>query len=262
MKIKWFYGIALYLLIQSNVAHGQETPKPSGLSEDELKKANDPMANTKAFNVHNYIVSSLYGMPDASANQLIFRYAQPFGNVLVRASMPIVVSAPANDSPTSGLGDLNIFAIYSKTTSAGNKFGIGPSITAPTGTNDLGAGKWQIGISALAFIAKSHQLQWGSLLQWQTSFAGDDDRPDVNLLIPQVFGIWQIGGGTYLRSTGIWSFNLETGDYNVPIGLGVGKIVKVNKIVFNIFAEPQFTVLAEGIGQPKFQTFVGFNTQF
>jgi len=65
-----------------------------------------------------------------------------------------------------------------------------------------------------------------------------------------------------LRSTGIWSFNLENGDYNVPIGLGVGKVVKVNKIVFNIFAEPQFTVLAEGLGQPKFQTFVGFNTQF
>jgi hypothetical protein len=43
---------------------------------------------------------------------------------------------------------------------------------------------------------------------------------------------------------------------------GLEKILRMNKTVFNIFAEPQFTVLAEGIGQPTFQTFVGVNTQF
>ena len=71
-----------------------------------------------------------------------------------------------------------------------------------------------------------------------------------------------MGHGFYLRSTGAWAFDLENGHYNIPLGLGSGKVVKVNKVVFNIFAEPQYSVAAKGMGQTKFQTFVGFNTQF
>lgn len=239
---------------------GQE--KAPGLSEEELKRANDPMANTKAVNVHNYIVSDLYGLPDAQLNQFIVRYAQPVGPMLLRASMPVVTSSASNLEPVTGFGDFNLFAIYSFPSSNGNKFGIGPNITAPTGTHDLGSGKWQAGLSALAFFAESHIVQVGGLLQWQASFAGEDDRPDISMFNPQVFFIWQIGGGFNLRSTGIWSFNLKNGDYNVPIGLGAGKVVKAGGVVFNIFAEPQFTVMAQGVAQPKFQTFVGFNTQF
>ncbi len=241
----------------------EEAPKvaKSDIDAETLKKANNPMASTKAFNVHNYIISSMHGVPDASGNQLILRYAQPFGKWLVRASMPFVTSSLPGKSPNTGFGDFNIFGIYSVSKN-GNQYGIGPQLIAPTGTQGLGQGKWQAGISAITFLAKSHVLQMGTLLQWQASFAGDETRPDVNLLTPQVFFMWQIGGGVYLRSTGIWSFDLTNGNYNVPIGLGLGKVVKVDKMVFNIFAEPQFSVLADGIGQPKFQTFVGFNTQF
>jgi len=86
-------------------------------------------------------------------------------------------------------------------------------------SNATGAGKWQAGLSALAFFAKSHQLQVGALLQWQSSFAGDEDRADISIITSQVFFIWQIGSGYYLRITGVWLFNLEdTGNYNVPIG--------------------------------------------
>lgn len=254
--------VALVILIFPLIVKGQEMPAHAAPSDEEVKRANDPMAKIKALNVQNYIVSSMYGLEGYSMNQLMVRYSQPVGNVLFRATMPFIVAAPPSEGPTTGAGDLNMFAIYSFPNSTGNKFGIGPTITAPTGTNNLGSGKWQAGISALAFFAKSHVVQIGSLLQWQTSFAGDEDRPDVNLLIPQVFFIWQLGGGIYARSTGIWTFNLNSGDYSVPLGLGLGKVVKAGKVVFNLFAEPQFTVLADGVGQPKFQTFVGFNTQF
>lgn len=261
MKLKITGFVALFIACVPMMVSAQQKPAPA-LSEEELKRANDPMAHIKAFNVHNYIVSKLYGLPDQQVNQLIFRYSQPIGPVLLRASMPFVTSSASGVSPTSGLGDFNLFAIYTLPSKTGNKFGFGPNFTAPTGTHDLGAGKWQAGFSALAFFAGSHVVQMGSLLQWSGSFAGDDDKPDASLLTPQVFFIWQIGAGFNLRSTGIWSFNLKNGDYNVPIGLGVGKVVKAGGVVFNVFAEPQFTVLAEGLGQPKFQTFVGFNTQF
>ena len=256
-------AMCVWSLLNVISMNAQETPVThAGPSDEEIKKANDPMADAKALNLQNYYVSSLYGVEDATINQFLVRYSQPIGRVLIRASMPFIVSSLPSSEPVTGLGDFNMFAIYSFTPSPGNKLGIGSLIVAPTGTRDLGQGKWQTGISALAFMAKSKQMQWGSLLQWQISFAGDEDRENVSLLIPQVFLIWQIGGGTYLRSTGIWSFDLYSGNYNVPIGIGIGKVVKVGKVVFNIFAEPQFSVFAVGAGQPKVQTFFGFNSQF
>jgi hypothetical protein len=46
------------------------------------------------------------------------------------------------------------------------------------------------------------------------------------------------------------------------VGLGLGRVVKAGDIVFNLFAEPQFTVLQDGMGQPEFQLFIGFSTPF
>lgn len=254
--------VAMFMLGIVNL-DAQETAAPGPtLSDAELKKANDPMADGKAFNLQNYYVSRLYGVEDATINQFLARYSQMIGKVLIRASMPFIVSSLPASEPVTGLGDFNMFGIYTISTTSGNKFGIGSLIVAPTGTKDLGQGKWQTGVSALAFFAKSKQMQWGSLLQWQISFAGDEDRENVSLLIPQMFLIFQLGGGVYVRSTGIWSFDLYSGNYNVPLGIGLGKVVKVGKVVFNIFAEPQFSVFAVGAGQPKVQTFFGFNSQF
>ncbi len=231
------------------------------LDAEALKKANDPMAHTKAFNLHNYIISNIYGAPDYGANQLMFRYAQPIGKILLRGTMPIMTSSSPGAGPETGFGDFNLFAIYA-IEKKGNKIGIGPLITAPSGTHGFSSDKWQAGVAALAFFANNPIFQSGTLLQWQTDFAGSSNAADIDLLTAQIFGMWQIGGGTYLRSTGIWSFDLTNGDYSIPIGLGIGKVIKVGGVVFNIFAEPQFSVLAKGEGQSKFQTFVGFNTQF
>ncbi|MDR2918939.1 MAG: hypothetical protein LBV72_06210 [Tannerella sp.] len=238
----------------STTAHG-------ALDAEALKKANDPMAHTKAFNLHNYIITNIYGAPDYGANQLMFRYAQPVGKFLLRGTMPVMTSSGPGVGPKSGLGDFNLFAIYA-IEKKGNKFGVGPLLTAPTGTNGFSSDKWQAGVAAMAFFASNPTLQTGALLQWQTDFAGSSNAADIDLLTAQLFGMWQIGGGTYLRSTGIWSFDLTNGNYSVPIGLGIGRVIKVGGVVFNIFAEPQFSVLAEGEGQSRFQVFVGFNTQF
>jgi len=58
------------------------------------------------------------------------------------------------------------------------------------------------------------------------------------------------------------AFNLKDGSYNVPVGLGIGQVVPTKGAIFNVFIEPQFTVLSHGAGQPQLQVFVGFNTQF
>ena len=72
----------------------------------------------------------------------------------------------------------------------------------------------------------------------------------------------QLGKGYYLRSAPIWFFDIEQPTDNVPFGLGAGKGIPTEKVVFNLFIEPQFAMALRGIGQPAVQIFVGLNMQF
>ncbi|MEZ5988152.1 MAG: hypothetical protein R3F30_03335 [Planctomycetota bacterium] len=242
---------------------GQE----AGADKDALKQANNPLANFKAINVHNYHVSELSGT-DETANTAWLRYAQPvatgFGDWLVRASLPLQTVPTGPGQAESGLGDANVFAAYLFDSGDPSvSYGVGPLLGLPTATADeLGTDQWSAGFAAVLFDATSDQVQYGGLVTWQHKFAGEDRAPDVNILAIQPFAMLQLGGGTYFRSTGIWGFDLERGDYSVPIGFGIGHVVKAGKTVLNFFIEPQFTVLHDGPGQPEFQVFIGFNTQF
>lgn len=235
-----------------------ETTVPSSID------ANNPLADFRAFNLHNYYIPSLTETDNQTANTFWARYAQPFGKWLFRGSLPIQRVPTSITQTTSGLGDASAFATYLfDTGNPGISFGVGPQIVAPTASEDAtGAGKWQGGVAATYFNATSAKLQWGGLVTWQASFAGDSDRADTNLLAVQPFVILQLEKGWYLRSTAIAAFNLETDSYHVPVGLGIGTVIPAGKKVFNVFVEPQFTILDRGAGQPELQIFAGFNTQF
>jgi len=242
-----------------------------GLSEEEMKKANNPLANAKAFNIQNYYVPTIYEDADLRANTMMIRYAMPFakGKILLRATLPVSTvptgySAPGFPTYASGLGDLNFFATYtfSKPTSK-MMIGLGPQVVIPTGTNPYTtAGKVQVGGALILFSSASPVLQWGALITYQKDVGGQEDRGPAELLVGQPFAMFQLGKGAYLRSTALWNFNLETEAYNVPIGIGAGHVVKAGKCVMNIFLEPQFTVLHYGPAQPAFQVFGGINFQF
>jgi hypothetical protein len=162
------------------------------------------------------------------------------------------------------MGDLNAFFAYLFDTGDPTRsFGFGPQITVPTATDDaLGTGKYQAGFATVYYDASSPAFQWGGLVTWQTDIAGDSDRDATNFLAVQPFYMFQLGKGIYLRGAPIWVYNLEQDTYNMPIGLGIGKVIPTPKVVYNVFVEPQFTVLSKGPGQPEFQLFVGFNMQF
>ena len=252
--------IGLYLLFDGQV-----------LAQDPASaaaQANNPLANMTAFNIQDYYIGELTESDD-SANQFWLRYAKPVSvaktNWLVRASLPVnSFPTSSNGDKETGLGDFNIFAAYLLDT--GNpavSFGFGPQLTAPTASKDeLGSEKWSAGFANVLFNATSAKFQYGYLLTWQASFAGDSDREDVNLGALQPFAFYQLGGGTYLRAAPIWAYNFENDNYSVPLGVGVGQVIKKGKTVYNVFAEPQFSVADDGPGQPEWQIFLGFNMQF
>jgi len=89
--------------------------------------------------------------------------------------------------------------------------GLGPQFTAPTATDDaLGSEKWSAGFARVLFDARSPKFQHGYRLTWQASFAGDDDRADVNVRAFQPIAFYQLGGGTYLRAAPIWVYNFDS----------------------------------------------------
>lgn len=241
----------------------EEAPASDEISAEDVAKANNPLASIKTINLHNYHFPKLNGLPDATSNTFWFRYAQPIGKFLLRASLPVSSVPTAGGVNKSGLGDFNAFAAYLAVANAKTTFGVGPLLVLPTATDDiLGAGKYQAGLAVIIFEVVTPQLQLGGLITWQTSIAGDDTREGTSLMALQPFGMFQLGKGTYLRSTAIMTFNYINGYYAVPFGLGIGKVLKSKNLVFNLFAEPQFTVIQNGVGQPQLQFFFGLNTQF
>jgi len=235
---------------------------------DAAAQANNPLANMKAFNLQNYYIGELTES-DENANQFWMRYAQPFSiaktDWLMRASLPInTYPTPPDASHETGLGDFNIFAAYLfDMPDPALSVGLGPQLTAPTATDDaLGSEKWSAGFAQVTFDARSPKYQYGYLLTWQASFAGEDDRDDVNVGAFQPFFFYQLGGGTYLRSAPIWVYDFENDGYSVPLGLGVGQVLKKGNTVFNFFVEPQYSVADNGAGYPEWQIFFALNMQF
>jgi len=235
---------------------------------DAAAQANNPLANMTALNFQNYYIGRISDT-DEDGNQFWLRFAKPFKVAgtewLMRASLPVNSFPVAADGDhATGIGDLNIFAAYLFDT--GNpavSFGLGPQITAPTAPDDrLGSEKWSGGFANVLFDGRSKRFQYGYLLTWQASFAGSDSSADVNTGAFQPFAFYQLGKGLYLRSAPIWVYNFENDAYSIPLGLGIGQVIKRGKTVFNLFVEPQASVAYRGPGQPDWQIFAGFNMQF
>jgi hypothetical protein len=230
-------------------------------------QANNPLANTTAFNLQNYYIGRLTGSDD-DANQFWLRYARPFKlgetNWLLRASLPVnTYPVGANQSHETGLGDLNVFAAY--LIDVGNpavSFGIGPQLTLPTASKDgLGTDKYSLGLVNVLFDASSPRFQYGYLLSWQGSVGGSGPS-NVNLGTFQPFAFYQLGGGNYLRAAPIWAYDFANSGYSLPLGVGFGHVFVGDKVVYNLFIEPQYSVADKGAGWPQWQVFVGFNMQF
>jgi hypothetical protein len=240
-------------------------PGTAGADDAEAAaQANNPLADFRAFNVHNYYIGSLSELGDATANTAWMRYAQPMFGSLFRLSLPISRVPTGAGTTVSGLGDLNAFLAYLVDT--GNpalSFGVGPQLTLPTASEtETGTEKWQGGAAVVIFDARSPTVQYGGLITWQASFAGEDTRADTNLLAVQPFYFFQAGAGLYFRGAPIWVFDLENDRYHVPLGLGVGKVIPAGNIIYNCFVETQYTILDDGAGQPETQLFLGVNMQF
>jgi hypothetical protein len=152
-------------------------------------------------------------------------------NLISRTIVPLIDQTdifPGAGSQ-SGLGDTvqSVFFSPARPTDGGWILGVGPVLLLPTASDELlGAEQWGIGPTGVA-LRQQGPWTYGALANHIASFAGDDDRGDINATFLQPFL-------SYTTPTA-WTFTAQTEStydwdgeqWSVPVSMIVSKVTKV-----------------------------------
>lgn len=156
-----------------------------------------------------------------------------------------------DNSGTFGLGDINHTIYFSPAEAGALIWGVGPSLTLPTATDDrLGSEKWSAGPAAVALRMQGPWV-YGALARNLWSFAGNDARADVNQFLLQPFVNYNLDRGWYLVSSPVITadWNASASDrWTIPVGGGVGKITAIGSQPVNLSAHAYYNLEAPTFG--------------
>jgi hypothetical protein len=163
-------------------------------------------------------------------------------NMIIRWIAPVIFQ-PIASTPEQGyygFGDMNpTFFVSPKISKV--IWGVGPTFIFPTATNtgNLGSGKWSVGPSVVVLVQPG---KWtlGGLWNNAWSFAGHEDREDVNQMLFQYFINYNLSKGYFLTWQPTITANWKAPDgskYVVPVGGGIGRIMKLGVQPVNIGAQ-------------------------
>jgi len=160
-------------------------------------------------------------------------------NVISRTIVPLISQEDVfpGDRRQSGLGDLVQSAFFSpkQPTASGWIWGAGPVFLLPTATDELlGADKWGIGPTVVALKQTEDGWTFGMLANHIWSFAGDDDRSDVNATFLQPFLSKGLGAGRTLTVNMESTYDWESSQWNVPVNLIYAKVTKFGNQLVSI----------------------------
>jgi hypothetical protein len=152
-------------------------------------------------------------------------------NLISRTILPVIqqdeIFLGAGDQ--FGLGDtLQSLLLSPKRPGPGGAiWGVGPVVLLPTATDDLlGGGKWGAGPTAV-LLWQEGPWTLGILAHHVWSFAGDDDRPDVNQTFLQPFVAYTFPNAVSITAQTETTYDWEGEVWTVPVALGVSKVLTV-----------------------------------
>jgi len=164
-------------------------------------------------------------------------------NLITRTIVPLISQPPfsTDQSRKNGIGDINFSAFFSpkKPTSGGWIWGVGPALIMDTATSDnLGQGAWSLGPSAV-FLRMTKDWVTGALINNVWSISEEQGRPSVNQMLFQPFINYNFPTkpGRYLTFSPVITANWKADSgqkWTVPLGLGIGQIMKLGKLPVNI----------------------------
>ena len=169
-------------------------------------------------------------------------------NLITRPVMPFYNIVPHETSPgefarDAGLGDLTLLELLSPAHSGNWVLGAGPTAIFPTATSEFtGQGKWQLGPSVVVgYLTKEFFI--GVFPQQWWSIGGQHGRLDTNQMNLQPIATLFFGHGWSIGYSGniLADWTVPSEDvWTVPVGLGLGKVVKLGRLPVKIQLAVQY----------------------
>jgi hypothetical protein len=237
-----------------NLSYGAVTDSSTEQGDESASELNRKLSNPVS---SIWSISSQFNNFELNngqwSNNWNFQPVLPVGltkdwNLITRPVMPFYNIVPRETSPNefareAGLGDLALLELLSPANSGNWVLGAGPTAIFPTATSGFtGQGKWQLGPSVVVgYLTKTYFI--GVFPQQWWSIGGEHGRPDTNQMNLQPIATlffregWSFGySGNILADWTAPSPDVWT----VPIGLGLGKVVKFGRLPVKIQLAVQY----------------------
>lgn len=151
-------------------------------------------------------------------------------NLINRIIVPYIYQEDVipGTSSQSGLGDIvqSFFFSPKEPTSGGLIWGAGPVVLWPSATDDLlGSEKWGAG-PTFVLLKQAAGWTYGALGNHIWSFAGDDNRSDVNATFIQPFLTFTTAKSTTFGVNSESTYDWENSQWNVPINVFLSQVVR------------------------------------
>ncbi|MGH7850469.1 MAG: transporter [Thermodesulfobacteriota bacterium] len=232
---------------------------------DPVAAAADPEVQDLSYLSRELInpVTSLWSLTFQSNNfrlendkwvyNLLFQPVLPVGitknvSLITRPVLSLYNSVPVPTAPgefeqTTGFGDMILLELFALENTGNWIVGVGPTFIVPTASKTAtGQGKWQAGPAlGLGYITQKWLL--GVFPQQWWSFAGDSDRPETSQMNLQPFAALFFGQGWNIAYSGNILANWKAPSserWTVPVGLGVGKVMRVGILPIRIQLAVQY----------------------
>ena len=235
----------------SMAAEGTPSGTPQAEEQDDQnlaelnKQLNNPVSSVWSLTFQNNFTFLEGRLTDNTKEfyNLNFQPALPFRltkdwNLIARPVFPLFASRDVYNPLTrtfdgkSGIGDIGLVTLLSPAKVGKFLWGVGPTFSFPTASPDeLGSKKWQMGPAAVGlYLGKKWVFGLFPQHWWSTGGSGDKNVSFTNIqyfvwhLLPEN---WQVGMSPSITID--WK---ATGGnaYTVPIGFGVGKLIKFGKL--------------------------------
>jgi hypothetical protein len=212
-------------------------PLPAAFAyEDEnlAKQTQNPIANLISLPLQSNWDFGI-GPADAMRYTLNVQPVIPFTisdeyNLITRTIIPyIYAEAPVRTrSDKSGLGDiLQSFFFSPKAPVNGWLIGVGPVLLYPSATKDeLGREKWAAGPTGV-MLKQESGWTYGILFNHLWSFAGDDDRDNVNATFLQPFVSFTTETLTTFGINTESTYDWKNSDWTIPINISATQLLKL-----------------------------------
>lgn len=267
-------GLVLALAL-AGAGYGAE-PAGSDQAADLAKKLANPVANLISLPLQfNY--DENYGIEDDGEKSFI--NVQPVipisigadWNVISRTIVPLI---DQNDVPSGadevGVGDILqslFFSPKEPSRCGGIIWGAGPALLVPSATDEtLGGERWAAGPTAVV-LKQAGPWTVGCLANHLWSFAGDEDRADVNATFVQPFASY-LFKRTYttlsLNTEATYNWDAEDTDdaWSVPLNLTVNQMLKIGKQPLQLMAGPRYWAASPDAGPDGWGARIGITFLF